>query len=190
MNINEKAAYLKGLYDGMNMDGTTDEGKLFAALVDTVGEMAGAITELERQNDAINDELDLLEEALEELDEDLEELDEDLEEISGMLEGDYEKLYGYDDDDDDDDVDIDWEEEYYELKCPTCGEELVVEEELLTKGGMKCPACGEDLEFDLSELEDTCDCGHDHGHHHHHHGEGCTCGHDHGEEEEAKTEEK
>ena len=39
--------------------------------------------------------------------------------------------------------------------CPTCGEEIVVDEDVLAKGGMKCPACGEELDFDLSQvLED------------------------------------
>lgn len=183
MTINERAAYLKGLFDGLNIAKDSDEGKLFAAIIETIGDMSDAIFQLESENDAINDELDLLEEALEELDEDLDELDEDIEELAEMLDSDYESLYGYDDDDDDDeDVDIDWEDDYYELKCPTCGEEIVVEEEILAMGEMKCPTCGETLEFDLSELEDEgeceCGCGHDHKHQHKH-GEDCNCGHDH-----------
>ena len=46
----------------------------------------------------------------------------------------------------------DGEEEFYQLSCPTCGEELVIDMEVLEKGEMKCPACGEELEFDTSAL--------------------------------------
>ena len=34
MTLTEKASYLKGLMDGMNLDTTTNEGKLFAAIAD------------------------------------------------------------------------------------------------------------------------------------------------------------
>ena len=47
MNITEKAAYLKGLADGLDLDKTTKEGKLIAALLDMVDAMADKIAELE-----------------------------------------------------------------------------------------------------------------------------------------------
>ncbi len=168
MTVNEKAAYLKGLFDGLDIKKDTDEGKLFASLIDTIAEMASHIHELEVQHDAICDELDLIEEALEDIDDaiddldsDLSDLDDDLEEITEMIDPDYERLYGYDEDEDEDDDDdvVDWEEDYYELTCPSCGEEIVVDEDVLAKGEMKCPTCGEDLEFDLSSLEGGCSCG-------------------------------
>ena len=55
-------------------------------------------------------------------------------------------------DDEDEDDDEDDEEELYQLTCPTCQEEIVVDEDILAKGGMKCPACGEELDFDLSQV--------------------------------------
>ena len=43
MNLTEKAAYLKGLADGLNYNKETAEGKLIAALIDMVDEMAKKI---------------------------------------------------------------------------------------------------------------------------------------------------
>ena len=52
---------------------------------------------------------------------------------------------------------------FYSVVCPTCGEEIYLDESLLDKGGIQCPACGEELEFDFGEDEDCgCGCGHDH----------------------------
>ena len=43
MKITEKAAYLKGLADGLELDNTTKEGKLIAALLDMVGALADEV---------------------------------------------------------------------------------------------------------------------------------------------------
>ena len=42
MTLSEKSAYLKGLMEGMKLSTETDEGKMIAALVDTVGQIASA----------------------------------------------------------------------------------------------------------------------------------------------------
>ena len=49
MNLTEKAAYIKGLADGLDYDKTTKEGKILAALLDLVDEMAGAIAEIREE---------------------------------------------------------------------------------------------------------------------------------------------
>ena len=64
MTLNEKAAYIKGLSDGLELDTNTKEGKLISALIDMVSEMATAISELEEDVDTAFD-------YCEELDEDL-----------------------------------------------------------------------------------------------------------------------
>jgi hypothetical protein len=156
MTITEKTAYLKGLMEGLKLDTATNEGKLLSAVVETLDEMALSIADLESENEAINEELDLIEDAVDEIDEDIEDMDEDLNDICDILD----ECYDDDDDEDEEDSEEDdeWDEddgeEYYQLVCPTCGEEIVVDEDVLAKGEMKCPACGEDLEFDLSDLED------------------------------------
>ena len=45
MNVTEKAAYLKGLAEGLAIDSSTPEGKLLLTMVDVMGEMADTIAE-------------------------------------------------------------------------------------------------------------------------------------------------
>ena len=40
MTINEKAAYLKGLMEGLQLDTEKAEGKMISAMVELLGEMA------------------------------------------------------------------------------------------------------------------------------------------------------
>lgn len=42
----------------------------------------------------------------------------------------------------------------YEVICPSCGEEITLDEELIDQGSTLCPSCGELLEFDMSEEND------------------------------------
>ena len=172
MTITEKTAYLKGLLEGMEIDQSTKEGKLLAAIIDTLDDIALSVADLDDEVGAINDEMDMMEESLDAIDEALDDLedaldaiDEDLDDMDEELEEIFEVLELEEDDDDDDDDDYEDEDEdeelededLYQLICPTCEEEIIVDEDVLAKGGMKCPACGEDLEFDLSEIVDELD---------------------------------
>ena len=40
------------------------------------------------------------------------------------------------------------------LKCPACGNEITIDEDVPELGGIECPNCGESLEFDLDSIED------------------------------------
>ncbi|NCB04094.1 MAG: hypothetical protein EOM69_01040 [Clostridia bacterium] len=158
MTITEKTAYLKGLLEGLSIDPASENGKLFSAIIDTMNEIALSVSDLEEDTAEMAEELEMIEDALDELDETVEAIDEDIDDLCDLL----------DECDCDDEDDEDYEEEaVYQVVCPTCGEEICVDEELLEEGMMKCPACGEELEFDLSDLEDddehSCDCGCDCG---------------------------
>ena len=140
MKITENSAYIKGLFDGLGIDPATPEGKLFDKMLGIIGDMAESIAKLE-------DECKNLRAYIEEIDEDL-----------GALE---EEWYCDDDDCDccdDDDCDCDDCCEYF-VKCPACGDEIYLDEEIIADGEIECPGCGETLEFDLDECEDDCCCG-------------------------------
>ncbi len=138
MTLSEKSAYLKGLMEGMQLSTETNEGKMIAALVDTVAEIAASIADLEENAIAVSDELDEIEETLDAMEDFLlEEEDEDED----------------DDDEEEDDYDFD-DEVIYEVECPACGEIINIDEDMLDAGSIACPNCGEDLEFDLDEEED------------------------------------
>ncbi len=148
MTISEKAAYLKGLMDGLKLDTEKPEGQLISAIVDLMGDVTRRLTDVEETTINICDELDEIEEDLDAIEDFI--LDEDEDE-------------DYDDEDYNDDFD---DEEYeegfdfgdedstiYEVKC-TCGEIIDFDEETLEKGSIVCPGCGETLEFSLEDDED------------------------------------
>ena len=141
MTINEKAAYLKGLMDGLKLDTEKSEGKMISAIVELLGDMAKKVTDIEDTTIAISDELD--------------EIEEDLDAIEDFI------MDEEDDDEDWDDEDYDEEgfdygdEEttIYEVEC-ACGEVIAFDEEVLEEGSMICPNCGETLEFTFEDDED------------------------------------
>lgn len=133
MTITEKAAYLKGLAEGLDLDKTTKEGKLIDALLDMVGALAEKIDELES-------DIAELTEYVEELDEDLgdvEELlyDEEDDEDADYCDGDCEGCDGCDDYDMDD---------TFEIECPKCNETICFDESIDPEN-LICPACGEKI---------------------------------------------
>lgn len=143
MEITEKVAYIKGLVDGLGIDDSTKEGKVIRAIIGVLDDIALSVSDLE-------DSVDLLGEQMDAIDEDVEEL--------------YEEYFG--EEDDDDDYDDDFDGELYEVECPSCGEVVCVDEDMLDEGEIECPSCGEPLEFDLDGLlDEECDCG-CHGHEH------------------------
>ena len=144
MTISEKAAYLKGLMDGLDLDKEKAEGKMIAAIVELLGDVTKRVTDIEETTIAISDELD--------------EIEEDLDAIEDYI-LDEEVAYEDWDDEDDWDEDEEYEEGFdfgdeettiYEVKC-VCGEIIDFDEETLEEGSMSCPNCGELLEFSLED---------------------------------------
>ena len=145
MSMMEKAMYLKGLCDGLEPDKTTKEGKLIAALLDMVTEMAAEM-------DDMQDELCELRDYCEELDEDLGDVEEVLLDLDDE-DDDFDACDGdcdnccldcdLDDEDEDDD-------EYFEIVCPACGD-IVCFDSTIDPEELKCPACGEKFECIVDE---------------------------------------
>ena len=71
----------------------------------------------------------------------------------------------YGDGEEDDECGCD--DDLYEVTCPSCGDQIYLDEDMLLEGDTVCPNCGEKLEFDF----DGCDCGCE--------DDDCGCGHDH-----------
>ena len=147
MTISEKAAYLKGMMDGMKLDTEANEGKMIAAIVDLLGDLTRKVTDIEDTTIAISDELDEIEEDLDAIEDFIMDEDEDYEDEEFEDEWDEDEDYeeGFDFGDE--------ESTIYEVEC-ACGEIINFDEEVLEKGSMKCPNCGELLEFSLEDDED------------------------------------
>ena len=144
MTLGEKAAYIQGLADGVELDETTKEGKLIAALIDLVGDMADAI-------EALEDDVDTLGDYVEELDEDLGSVEELLYDEEDELDCDCDCDCDCDGDCSDCDCDCDLEdEEFFEVECPACGE-IICFDSSIDPEELSCPACGEKFECIIAE---------------------------------------
>jgi hypothetical protein len=147
MTISEKVAYIKGMYDGMALNSeTSKEAKLIGAMIDVLEEIGLSIEDLEDSTEVLSEGLDAV--------------SEDLEDVEDFV---------YDEDEDDCCCgDEDEEDDFFQIDCPNCGEELVIDEDILEAGVVSCPNCEQKFTLNFS---DDCECGC-----------GCDCGHDHEEE--------
>ena len=146
MNISEKAAYVKGLFDGMEPDMNEKQNKILKALIDLVGEMAEEVSELGQCYDDVCDQIDAIDEDLTGVEDAL--FEEDSED------DDYDEIYSEDDKTCDCKNCSNEEGTVYEVTCPTCDETIALTEEAVLQGSMKCPKCGELLEFDYDEEDE------------------------------------
>jgi len=140
MTISEKVAYLKGLADGLELDKeSSKEGKLIAKIIDILEDVGLAVEDLESEVEAVGEELD--------------ELAEDVDDLETIV---------FDEDDDEDDEDDvlpflpDLGDDFFEIECPTCGEDIVIDESVLDVGEVSCPNCGDRFSLDLTD-EDSDD---------------------------------
>ena len=78
--MKEKAAYLRGLIEGLGIDETTKEGKVIKAMSELLGELAEAVDGIDEDVTRAYDQINDLSEELEDLEADLYEDDEDDEE--------------------------------------------------------------------------------------------------------------
>ena len=132
MDLNAKAAYIRGLMTGMEFDADSKNGKVIAAMMDLLEEMAATVTEHDDALDQVYDELETL--------------DQDLDDVVS-------DIYGDDEDDDDED-----EEDHgtlYEVTCPNCGAVNIVDEESLMTGELVCPDCGASFDVEILPEEDA-----------------------------------
>ena len=146
MTIYEKAAYLKGLMDGLNLDTEKAEGKMIAGIVDLLGDVTKRLHDVEETTIAISDELD--------------EIEEDLDAIEDYILDEEDEYDDYEDEDFDDE---DYEDEgfdfgdeettIYEAEC-ACGNVVCFDEDTLEAGSIVCENCGETLEFTFEDVEE------------------------------------
>ena len=154
MTIKEKVAYLKGLAEGLDIS-ASDDGKLFSSIIDTLGDIANELEELNENALDIGEEIDALSADLADVEELLEDLDLDDEDFD----------FDYSDEDDDDDYDEYEDEEYdcdcdncgngeftIDVNCPECNADIELNEEDIAKEAVTCPACGKEIELEIDEV--------------------------------------
>lgn len=131
MTISEKVAYLKGLAEGLDLDTVkSKEGKLISVMIGIMEELAMSVEDLEENALNLGEEIDALSDDL----------------------ADVEKLVY---DEDEEDYDDDW----FEVECPTCGADILVDDEAMADGEVTCPACGARYAMELTDDEEGSEDG-------------------------------
>ncbi len=129
--LRERVAYLRGLAEGMQLNETSNEGKLIKQILEVLDDFALSIEDIE--------------EVQEQLSEQIEEIDEDLSAVEDYI-MDYDE-YDYEDDD----------VIFKEITCPHCNEQFDLDIDLIDDGHtvLECPNCHKDIEI---EWDDACEC--------------------------------
>ena len=124
MTISEKVAYIQGMFVGMELDKSEQKvARILSEVLDVLSEVGQQLDGMDAAMDQFDEELDALGDTVADLEEAVFD-DED------EQDGDF---GGFDDDED---------EDFFEIPCPTCGEDLVVDDEALAAGVVDCPVCG------------------------------------------------
>ena len=137
MSVAKRVAYLRGLAEGLDIEQSSKEGRVLNEMISVLEDIAADLEE-------IQEDIVILDEELSDLDEELSVLDEDLENLEDFLVG----------DDCDCCHDEDDEPVFYEVRCPSCGNEITIDEDVLLLGEIECPKCKERLEFDPDGLDE------------------------------------
>lgn len=132
--ISNRAAYLKGLADGLKLNTESAEGQLIDGILNLLGDMAEELEMLDSEQAFLADKID------------------EVEEVIDMV---ADEVYGCDDEDD---------EFYTLVCENCGAEIDVTGDDLddIADGVFACPECGETIELDFDECECGCDCDCDH----------------------------
>ena len=128
MTISEKVAYLKGLAEGLDLDTMkSKEGKLISVMIGILEELAMSVEDLEENALNLGEEIDVL--------------SDDLADVEEVV---------FDEDEDSEDYDDDW----FEVECPSCGADILVDDDALVDGEVECPSCGTRYAMELTDDEE------------------------------------
>ena len=117
MTISEKVAYIRGVYDGLGLDSEkSSEARILSEVLDVLKQVGSQMDSMEASTNRLFDELDDLRDS-----------------VAGLEDAVF-------DGDGEDGGDTD--EDFFEIPCPTCGEDLNVDDEALAAGIVDCPVCG------------------------------------------------
>lgn len=140
MTNSERAAYIRGLMEGLELDKDAKETKVLNAMLELLDDLCVSVEELE-------DGFDLLSEEVDEIDEDLGELESEV--YGEGCDCGHHHHHG------------DEDEPMFQVTCPKCGDTIELYDEMLDEDSIECPGCGETLEFDfdLDDEDEKAGCG-------------------------------
>ncbi len=134
MTISEKVAYIQGMFVGMELDKSEMKvARILSEVLDVLQEVGQQLDGMDAAMDQFDEELDALGDTVADLEE---------------------AVFDDEDEQDADFGDGDGEEDFFEIPCPTCGEDLLVDDEALAAGVVDCPACGGKFALSFEDEEE------------------------------------
>ena len=138
-------SYIKGLTDGLKLSEKSDEGKIISHLIDVVEKMADVIGDIDEDLTDLTDMVD-------EIDDAVCALSDDVDDALDLYDDDYDDLDDFDDEEEYDD-----DSELFELECPNCGEDVMIDFDMIDgDSSIVCPNCHKEIELEFAY---DCDCG-------------------------------
>ena len=126
MTVSEKVTRIQSLYDGLGLDRKTSaEARILSEVLDVLRDVGLQLDGIDTDMDRLNGELDALEGA-----------------VFDAEDGD-----GFDGPDSLDGDSL--------IPCPNCGEELLVDDEVLAAGVVDCPVCGGRFALSFEDEDDS-----------------------------------
>lgn len=154
-DIFKKISYLRGYADGLKLDEKSSEGKVLLKIIDVLNDLAEKVGDIECDCDELASELDVLEDDLALYDsDDFDEDDDDdfdyddginFDNIKGINPDTADELFSWLNEDDDEDENDD---EFFEIECPSCGEDVLINFDDIDNG-IVCPHCNEEIELEF-----------------------------------------
>ena len=124
----------------MELDTEKKEGKLLAAIIDVLEDIALELEDIQDEQAELADGLDAV--------------SDDLEDVEDIVFEDWD-----DEDDEYEEDELDEDEECYATTCPTCEETIYFDESILEDGEVICPNFGEAPACDLTSLDEEPEYG-------------------------------
>lgn len=126
MTNSERASYIRGLMEGLELDPNAKETKVLNAIVELLDDLCLSVEELDNDLDELSEQVDEIDYDLGELEEDYYELEDDDECGCGCG---HHHHHG----DDFDDAE-------FEVTCPSCGDTIQLNDEMLEEAALSAPA--------------------------------------------------
>jgi len=166
-DFSKDLSYIKGYADGLKIGEKSSEGKVILKLIDIISHMADEIKILNKKSKDFERDIEDIADIVDELEEVMYQAD--------LLDNDYDFDDDYNDDDDDDDYDDDDEDDelfdefdddddmgHFEIQCPHCKEDVMIDFETLDMDrSIICPNCHGEIELDFEYECDCDDCNHE-----------------------------
>lgn len=150
MTNSERASYIRGLMDGMELDPNAKETKIFNAIVELLDDLSVSVEELEEEYSELADQVDEIDHDLGDVEEEVYGLgDDDDDEEDGCGCGCHHHHHHCHHDGEDEDMNLD-----FGVNCPNCGADIPLTDEILDAEEIICPGCGEKLEFEFEDEDD------------------------------------